>query len=490
MAATGNESDFGYAQVVEKARALAAKPYEPQKTIPKFLQELGFVGLNEIKFRDDKALWKGAAVPFEAWFYHPGSFYIHPVTIRVVDEDGVSRLPFSRDYYSYPNEDMRGKVPEDLGFAGVKVLHQLNSTEYLDEVASFLGASYFRALPADAHYGLSARGLAIDTATEQGEEFPSFTDFWLVEPAQGAEKLTMYALLDSPSVAGAYKFVIDPGDTTTTQVEATLFPRKPIRKLGMAPLTSMFAWGENSLHRLDDYRPEAHDSDGLLIHNSTGEWLWRPLKNPQTLTINRFIANNVRGFGLLQRDRNFFHYQDLSYEYERRPGAWVTPKGDWGKGAIELVQIPSDSEVNDNIVVYWVPDDPVKAGETLHYAYNIAWIIEDPSPDDRGTTQATRIGYAAIVPGQPKDQIKIAIEFTGGKLGEMSDPATVEPRVSAMRDVTLSNIKAVHNPHTDGWRLTFLVPTSALEQPLELRAFLAASDAGALTETWSYTLTP
>ncbi len=489
-AATENENGFGYEQIVEKAEARAAEPYEPPKTIPEFLRELGFVGLDQISFRADKALWGSPEIPFEARFYHPGSFFVHPVTVHVVNEQGVERLPFSRDAFAYPNDDMRAKVPEELGYAGVKILHELNSTEYLDEIVSFLGASYFRALPADSHYGLSARGLAIDTASADGEEFPAFTAFWLVEPDEGAETLTLYALLDSPSVAGAYKIVIDPGETTTTRVESTLFTRNPIAKIGIAPLTSMFGWGENSLHRLDDYRPEAHDSDGLLIATSAGEWLWRPLKNPQVLTINRFSADNVEGLGLLQRDRNFANYQDLAYEYERRPSAWITPEGDWGEGVVELVQIPSDSEVNDNVVAYWVPEDPVEAGETLHYAYNIAWSTADPSPDTHSTAQATRIGYAAIVPGQPKNRIQVAIEFTGGQLGEITDATQVEPRVSAMRDVTLSNIQAVRNPHTNGWRLTFLVPTSALENPLELRAFLAGSDGGALTETWSYTLTP
>lgn len=484
-----SDDGFGYDDVVAKAKALANKPYEPRDKVPKFLQELGFVGLNKINFKNKKALWDGEKVPYEARFYHPGSFFVYPVAMNMVTDKGVKPIPFSRDYFGYPSAEMRKKVPKDLGFAGVKILHHLNSSEYLDEVVSFLGASYFRALPKGAHYGLSARGLAIDTATSSGEEFPAFTQFWLVKPDAGDETLTLYALLDSPSVAGAYKFVVNTGETTTMDVSVTLFTRKAIEKLGIAPLTSMFAWGENSLHRLKNPRPEAHDSDGLLIHYGNGEWLWRPLKNPQKLTLNQFVVENLQGFGLLQRDRNFFHYQNLNYHYEDRPGAWVVPHGDWGPGVVELVQLPSDSEVNDNIVAYWIPKEPVKADEKLHFEYTLKWLMHEPRKHKRARTHATRIGYAAIVPGQEKIRLKVAIEFVGGKLDDIREPGKVEPRVSPLRDVTLSNIKAVPNPHTDGWRLSFLVPTKALEKPLELRAYLAGPNGRALTETWTYTLT-
>lgn len=481
---------FSYDEVVAKAEALAAKAYEPREKIPKFLQNLGFSGLNKIRFKNDHALWQGDKIPFEARFYHLGSFFVYPVTMHTVTSDGAQVLPFSTDQFEYPSDKLRERIPDNLGYAGVVIMHRLNSPDELDELVSFLGASYFRALPKKAHYGMSARGLAIDTALSSGEEFPAFTDFWLVQPEPGDETVTLYALLDTPSVAGAYKFVVDPGKTTTMQVETTLFTRSDIKKLGIAPLTSMFTWGENSLHRRDHSRPEAHDSDGLLIHNSNGEWLWRPLKNPQTLTINQFVTDNVRGFGLLQRDRNFLNYQNLNYEYELRPGLWVEPQGDWGKGVVELVQIPSDSEINDNIVAYWVPEKPVKAGQTLRYAYTLKWLMHDPSDHERATTQATRIGYGSIVrEGQERDKIKLAIEFTGGQLDELTDPTTVEPHVNPMRDVTLNNIKVMRNPHTGGWRLSFLVPTSALGEPLELRAYLAKPGGQPLTETWTYTLT-
>lgn len=482
------KSSFGYEDVVARARVLASEPYTPRNKIPAFLRESGSVAWKTIQFKPKYALWQGARIPFEVRFYHPGSYFVYPVTVHAVSDCGARVLHFSPQQFDYPSPKVRKKIPENLGYAGIKIMHHLNSSEYLDEVVSFLGASYFRALPEGAHYGASARGLAINTATSSGEEFPAFTHFWLVQPESGDQTLTLYALLDSPSVAGAYKFVIDPGQTTVMQVEATLFTRTAIKKLGIAPLTSMFAWGENSMHRGHHARPEAHDSDGLLIHFGSGEWLWRPLKNPQQLTVNQFVAESIQGFGLLQRDRNFFHYQHLEYEYEDRPSVWVVPKGDWGPGAVELVQIPSNSEVNDNIIVYWVPDDPVKANERLHFAYTLKWMMHDPSSHGRATTRATRIGYATVNPEQKKEFIKIAIEFDGGKLGKPTDLQEVTAHITPMREVNLHKIQAVRNPHTNGVRLSFLVPTSALDKPLDLRAFLSGAKGQPLTETWTYTL--
>ena len=486
---TGKDG-FGYDDVVERAKARAGKPYSAPSQIPKFLQEFDFAQLDQIGYKRDRALWHDTGLPFESMFYHPGSYYTHPVKMHLVNDHGVGEFRFDKNRFQYPNPELRDRIPEDLGYAGFKLLHELETEGKLDEIVSFLGASYFRALGADEHYGLSARGLAINTGGESGEEFPAFVSFWLVEPDKEADTITAYALLDSPSAAGAYRFEITPGEATKTRVEATLFTRKAIGKLGIAPLTSMFMWGENSLTRLDDYRPEAHDSDGLLISAPNGEWLWRPLRNPQKLSMNQFAANNVRGFGLMQRDRDFDHYQDLDYQYERRPSAWITPEGDWGDGHLELVQIPSDSEVNDNIALYWVPKDPVEAGERLHYAYNINWSSQLAGPDSLAHAAASRIGRAAVVPGQPRDTIRVAIEFVGGELENLTEAGDVQPRVNAMRDATINNIEAVRNPHTGGWRLTFLVPTESLDSPLELRAFLADANGGALTQTWSYALSP
>ncbi len=474
---------FGYHQLIAKAKARAKKGYHAPAQIPQFLAKLPPPDWEQIHYRRADALWKDEHSPFQVMFYHPGSFYSHAVTIHVVNGKHVRTFAFDKDNFDYPNTKLKKKVPKDLGYAGFKVLHELGSPGKLDEVLSFLGASYFRALGAHEHYGLSARGLAIDTGSSQGEEFPNFVAFWLVKPDK-AKQMTLYALLDSPSVTGAYKFVLIPGQATHTHVEATLFPRKAIAKLGVAPLTSMFTRGENSLARLNNSRPEAHDSDGMLISSANGEWLWRPLVDPQKLRMNQFDANHIRGFGLSQRDRKFAHYQALNKAYQRRPNAWITPDGHWGKGHLEVVEIPSDSPANDNMVLYWIPKAPVKAGQRLRFAYDIKWSSDLSVPESLGHVAATHVGLAAPA----SNQIRVAIDFVGGKLAQLKAANAVQPKVNAMRDVTLNNIRAVRNPYTHGWRLVFLVPVSALSSPLELRAYLAGDNGGGLTETWSYAL--
>ena len=256
-----------------------------------------------------------------------------------------------------------------MGYAGFRLHYPLNTTEYYDELISFLGASYFRALGKGQKYGLSARGLAIDTAVQTGEEFPVFKEFWLKKPLRKDSNITLYALLDSPSVAGAYTFIITPGLNTTVDVDAVLFPRKPIGKLGIAPLTSMYLFGENSKNRFDDHRPEVHDSDGLLVWNGNDEWLWRPLDNSKYLRVSSFSDNNPKGFGLMQRDRKPEHYMDFEAMYEQRPSVWVEPLDDWGKGVVQLVEIPSVQEIHDNIVAFWIPNQKIEPGKEYRFRY-------------------------------------------------------------------------------------------------------------------------
>ena len=102
-------------------------------------------------------------------------------------------------------------MKDRAGFAGFRVQF---ATNWKADIAAFLGASYFRAVGDDTRqYGLSARGLAIDTAFARPEEFPRFTAFWFERPSRDAGTLTLYALLDSPSIAGALLSGIPLGST-------------------------------------------------------------------------------------------------------------------------------------------------------------------------------------------------------------------------------------------------------------------------------------
>ena len=168
--------------------------------------------------------------------------------------------------------------------------------------------------------------------------------------------MKFYALLDGESLTGAYRFGIYPGEQTAIDVESVLFLRKEVQKLGIAPFSSMFLQGADSTRRYSTLAPQIHNSDGLSIQTQDNLWIWSPLQNPKKLAIQSFQMDNLRGFGLMQRDRRFCSYESLSLHYQDRPSAWVKASGNWGKGSLQLFEIPSDTENNDNVVVFWVPD--------------------------------------------------------------------------------------------------------------------------------------
>lgn len=492
---------FGFADVTATAQQLAAQPYQPPKQVPQWLRELNYDQWRDIRFKPSQSLWRDQQLPFEVQLFHPGLYYDRGVTIHVVENGAATPLAFSSEYFDYGKNTIPEPIPVDLGFAGLRIHAPIKTADYYDEVAVFLGASYFRAVAANTVYGLSARGLAVDTAVPSGEEFPWFREFWLVKPDANARQLTLYALLDSPSIAGAYQFIITPGEQTVMEVDSVVFPRQAIGKLGIAPLTSMFFYGENRSQRpVNDYRPEVHDSDGLAMVLEHGERLWRPLRNPGQLSVNRFTATNPRGFGLLQRDTDFDHYLDLEARYDLRPSAWVEPKGEWGEGWIELIQIPSPNELNDNIVAFWVPKAKIEPGQSLAYAYRMGWQLFDPQRQPAGYVVATRIDNHHAAEGEDENMRRFMVEFEGQALRQLPADAPVEAEVAVGEGAKLLETQAMKNPVTGGWRLVFQISSNKTDpikqmlkpneaQPVELRAFLRHGD-DAITETWSYTFQP
>lgn len=493
---SGQEVGFSFESVVARALALAVAPYEDSKDqVPDFLLKIDYDAWRDIRFQPQKSLWRGEALPFELQFFHPGLYYDRSVSVNVVDQGRVERLGFDTDMFDYGRNGFAADIPTSMGFAGFRVHFPLNRPDYKDEFLVFLGASYLRAVPKGQYYGLSARGLAVDTASPRGEEFPWFREFWIVKPKPQDIQLTIYALLDSPSVTGAYRYVAKPGVSTEMEVKSVLFLRKPLEKLGIIPLTSMYCFGENSRPEdLDDFRPEVHDSDGLQIQFSSGEWLFRPLKNPKNLAISVFEAQSVRGFGLLQRDRNFDSYQDLEAHYHQRPNLWIEPRGDWGPGRLELVEIPTPNEMHDNIVAYWVPAHMPRPGMPMPFDYVMRWRGPAESRPPAGYAVSTRTGQ-----GLRTGSRLFVVDFQGCGLENLSADAPVMAVVSVGDGAKLLEQQVIRNEATGGWRLSFLVlpdASSALDKmlaerrpPVELRAFLQQGS-DVLTETWSYSFRP
>ena len=480
---------FTFGDVQKLAQERAAHDYRPMsEALPAALANLSYDQFRDIRFRPESALWHGESL-FEVQFFHRGYRNRQRVNIFEVGAAGASPVAYNPQFFAFGHLLKPPKAAANLGFAGLRVHYPLQSPAYKDELIVFLGASYFRVLGRNQHYGASARGLAIDTAAPSGEEFPTYTDFWLVRPQPSDRVLTIYALLDGKSVAGAYQFQIRPGAITQVEVHCDLYPRHGIGKLGVAPLTSMFLYGEDGTRRFDDYRPQVHDSDGFMTQTGHGEWIWRPLANPRELRVNRFMDENPRGFGLIQRERDFAHYQDVESQYHARPSYWVEPLGNWGKGGVELVEIPSDEEIHDNMVAYWVPAQAAVAGKPLSFSYLVSAYAQAPHWPPGGRVVATRNGNPAM--GDNKGRFaagarRMVVDFAGGDLDGLDGAQPVKADVSAEN----GQIEAltVQRLPTGVWRAVFVV-TPKIKKPVDLRCYLILYGE-ALTESWVYQWTP
>jgi glucans biosynthesis protein len=470
---------FDAATVRALARELAQKPYKPpDNKLPDVLKDLTYDRYRMIRFRPDHALWRTEGLPFQLQFFHRGFYYANRVDMYEVKEGVATPIIYSPEMFSFGDQP----VPDvkNLGFAGFRIHGPINRPDYFDEIGVFLGASYFRAVAKGLNYGLSARGLSLNTADPKGEEFPNFRTFWVERPAKNASSIVVHALLDSESAAAAFRFTIRPGETTIYDIETTLFPRVQIEQIGLASLTSMYFFGANDRGGVDDFRPEVHDSDGLAIHNGGGEQIWRPLNNPADLQVSAFVDNNPRGFGLMQRQRDFRTYEDLEARYEKRPSAFVEPIGDWSEGAVHLVEIPTTTEINDNIVTFWRPRAPTRAKGEYSYTYRIHWGTRLPKPLPVAQVVATRIGA-----GTDETRL-IVIDFAGENLKSVP-PAEITAKVSTDK-AKMRNVVSHPNPETGGTRVSFQLAPGG-EKAVELRAQLFRGD-DALSEVWMDRWTP
>jgi glucans biosynthesis protein len=483
---------FSFETLRETARRAAAAPYIAPPAPSAMLAQLDYQAWGQIKFDTDHALFADGPLPVT--FFHPAKFFQEPVKIYAVDAGQAREVIYDPAYFDMPPDSPARRLPQGVGFAGFRVQEprggQLDWRS--NDWVAFLGASYFRAIGALRQYGLSARAVAIDTAVYQHpEEFPRFSQFFIERPPPGSDTIVVSALLEGPSIVGACRFRLTRGVGVVMDIDQTLFLRRPVSRFGLAPLTSMYWFSETVKPTAIDWRPEVHDSDGLAIWTGSGERIWRPLNDAATPIVSAFHDQNPKGFGLLQRDRSFDHYQDGVF-YDRRPSLWVEPKGDWGQGGVQLIELPTDDEISDNIVATWVPDAPPAPGSAVELSYRLHWLADEPYPTDLARCVASRLGRGGQ-PGQPRPAgvRKFVVEFLGGPLTSL--PFGVKPQMvlqtSRGRITDYRMVEAVPDGVAGHWRAEFDLADVTGPEPVELRLQLTVGGKVA-TETWAYQYHP
>ncbi|SON54073.1 Glucans biosynthesis protein D precursor [Hartmannibacter diazotrophicus] len=478
----GKPEPFSFDGLIAAMKEKAAKPYVPPKTrASDILDKIDYDAHWKIQFRPDHTLELGGGkAPIR--FFHLGRYFKDPVGINVIDGNTAKPVLYGPDYFDMPKDSPARELPKDIGFAGFRVMEEGEKKDWL----AFLGAAYFRSSGELDQFGMSARAVAIDVAMPTPEEFPRFTDFWFAPLETGT--LTIYMAMDGPSITGAIRMDCDRSKGVVMDISAHYFMRKDIARLGLAALTSMFWFDELNARNGKDWRPEIHDSDGLAIWNGNGERLWRPLNNPPTVMTSSFVDQNIKGFALEQRDRNFDHYQDDGVFYEKRSTVWVEPKGDWGPGTVQLVEIPTDDEIHDNIVAYFIPEKPAKAGDEVAVDYRLHWVAEEPYVPPVARVWSTRAGMGGV-PGQPRPKgvIKFVVDFEGGGIGKLGQQDGVEAVVEASSG-KISGVYTLPVVGTERWRAVFDF-TADGTAPVEMRLFLKDKTA-TLSETWLYQYHP
>jgi glucans biosynthesis protein len=475
----GAEQPFTFGLLTQSAQDLSSQPFrKPDIHNQDVIERLDFDAYQEIRYRPELAIWRDGDGPYPVELFHVGRYFKEPVRVYVVSSGGNAReVLYSPDLFTYGKSTFAKALPADTGFAGFRVLQAPGRPDWL----AFLGASYFRSPAETGQYGLSCRGLAIDVAMPAPEEFPRFTSFWL-EPMESRRGIVINALLDSPRMTGAYRIETTREGGTYMTVEARLFPRANVERVGIAPLTSMFWYGKHNRKMAVDWRPEIHDSDGLSVWTGANERIWRPINNPPGVQTSSFFDKNPKGFGLLQRERHFSEYEDDSTFYEKRPSVWVEPLGEWGEGAVQLVEIPTEDEIHDNIVAYWNPKEPYRAGSSHSMRYKLYWQLEEPYPAPLARVVATRSGIGGI-PGQPrpKGMVRYVVDFLGGRLEDFSKRGDIDPVLWAPSG-TAERLVVYPVVGTGVWRALFDF-TAASQDPVDLRLYLRHGGE-TLSETW------
>jgi periplasmic glucans biosynthesis protein len=475
--ALGTPSPFQASVVTDAARALAKQPFKPISTdLPAPFRNLTYEQYVAVQGKPGTALWINETLGFALEPLHRGFIFSSPVEINIVAQGQARPVIYDPALYDFGKLAVRGQIG-DIGFSGFRVLTPQDGKGFA-EIATFQGASFFRAVAQGQNPGTMARALSIKTADPRGEEFPMIRTFWIERPTLADDMLVIHALIDSESVSGAYRFTLRPGEATIIDTECTLFPRVGVDNFGLATMSATVLSEAIDHRRPDDVRLALAEIGGVQMSTGNNEWIWRPASNRETLQISTFVDEHPRGFGFLQRNREFDYYEDDEQHWELRPSLWIEPIGDWGAGGLQLIEIPSDSEANDNIIAYWRPRQPLVAGNETSFAYRQFWCWYPPEQPALAIVTDTRSGH-----GSSGRQRRFLVEFTGDFLGDPQQSQAVKPVLTATPG-TITSIRQFPVPNTKVYRVLFeFDPGNAVSS--EMRLVLEA-DSKPVSETWLY----
>lgn len=475
--AFGNPSPFQADLVTEAARALAKQPFKPiSADLPTPFRNLTYEQYVAVRGKPGTALWINQSLGFQIEPLHRGFIFSSPVELNIVAQGQARRLIYDAELYEFGKLTVRGNIG-DIGFSGFRILTPQDGKGFA-EIATFQGASFFRAVAQGQNPGTMARALSIKTADPRGEEFPTIRTFWIEQPSPAEDVLVIHALVDSESVSGAYRFTLRPGQATIIDTECTLFPRVSVDNFGLATMSATVASDPIDHRHPDDVRLTLAEIGGVQMSKGNNEWIWRPTSNRDTLQISTFVDEHPHGFGFLQRNRTFDYYEDDEQHWELRPSLWIEPIGDWGAGGVQLVEIPSNSEANNNIIAYWRPNQPLLAGSETSFAYRQFWCWEPPEQPALAIVTDTRSGH-----GLNGRRARFLVEFTGDLLGDPQQSQAVKPVLSA-NPGAITSIRQFPLPGSKVYRVLFeLDPGNEVYS--EMRLVLEA-DGKPLSETWLY----
>ncbi len=467
--------------VTDQARALSKKPFKaPAADLPDPFRGLTFDQYAAIHARPEARVWATEAIGFAIEPLHRGFLYSSPVELNLVAAGQSFRLVYDPKLFDLGALRPPAKMG-DIGFSGFRALVPQEGGG-LREIASFQGANFFRALAPGQVPGLVSRALAVRLADPKGEDVPVFRSIWIEKPSLVSSALVIHAVIDSETIVGAFRFTVHPGEATIIDTECTLFARVALDNFGLGPISATHLLGFMDHRRFDDLRPNVGEVCGLQMYTGAGEWLWRPVTNRETLQISTFIDDKPRGFGFLLRDRAFQDYDDEDQHWEKRPSLWIEPLGEWGQGGVQLIEIPTESEGNDNILCFWRPKQPLAAGSETAFAYRQFWCWNPPERPDLARAVTSRSGR-----GSSAKRRRFFVEFQGDGLADPARAAGLKPTVTATNGA-VSGVRGFPGRDAKTYSVVFELEPGA-DQSSELRLLLEAQGKPA-SETWLYRWTP